>query len=344
LPEPDAVAVIVPELRIALVSVPPIPRPTPPPAEKPTAPAVAKFWPLPFSLATTEAVIVPALVMFPVKFPPRATTCVALTGLEPPFADTKRPKTLVEAEVTPLFAGAVTVVSPAALTMMLPEFVMLPLMLPPPAAVMLALATPPEAVAISPVAEAFDRAAETAVAVSAAMWERLAVMVPALVMPPLKTPPPALAPTMVTEPPPAVTERPFALLAALAKPRPETEKALVTASVAPIVAVLVIVEVICPPVGELEPPLAVIASPLTATVGRKMPTPVKDSSAVPWERIIPPLSIAPVKTPPVTRFSPLAWSPGLTALPGRVPVALMDPVLVIPPETVPPEIRMPAAV
>ena len=130
----------------------------------------------------------------------------------------------------------------------------------------------------------------------------------------------------------------------MAKPWPETEKVLVTASVAPIVAVLVIVEVICPPVGELKPPLAVIVSPLTATLGRKKPPPVKDSGAVPWDRIVPLFAIAPVKTPPVTRLSPLAWSVCLTALPGRMAVALMAPVLVMPPEIAPSVTRMPAAV
>ena len=127
----------------------------------------------------------------------------------------------------------------------------------------------------------------------------------------------------------------------MANPWPETERVLVTASVAPIVAVLVIVEVICPPVGE--PARAVIASPLTTASGKKTPPPVKDSGAVPWERIVPLLAIAPVKTPPVTRLSPLAWSVWLTAFAGRMAEALMAPVLAMPPEIAPFFTRMPAA-
>ena len=78
--------------------------------------------------------------------------------------------------------------------MMLPELMMLPLMLPPPAVAMLASAFPPKAETKSPVALALDCATEFAlpVSVSVAMWERFAVMVPALVMPPLMLPPAAV--------------------------------------------------------------------------------------------------------------------------------------------------------
>ncbi|WP_291705353.1 hypothetical protein [Bradyrhizobium sp.] len=207
-------------------------------------------------------------------------------------------------------------VLPVALTVMLPALVMLPLMLPPPIIALLTEALAPDADTKIPVALALDIACEVASPVSAsvAIWERFTLIVPAFVMPPLTLPPAAVAPMAVAEPALAVTESPATLGFVVANALPETERVLVTESVAPIVAALVIAEVICPPVGELKPPAAVIVSPSTRTVGVKNPVlPVKVSGAVPWASIIPVFAIGPVKVPFVLMFSPLTMSPGLFA-------------------------------